>query len=304
MIRLGLALLWLLRLLPLRLLAGLGNLAGLAAYRFAADRRRIAYINLNACFPHMQQREIESIVRRHFQCITRAALEEGIRWWSRRERLLRLVRLEGLEHWRAVQGHPMILFAPHFVGLDMGGIRINAEYPLMTIYSTQKDARADAIVLRRRNRFGTGVLYSRQEGLRPILKALRKVPLYYLPDQDFGPRDAIFVPFFGIPAATITGLARIARLTGAKVVPCVTRQLPGGAGYVTRFYPPWDNYPTADRTADTRRMNEFLEARIVEMPEQYFWTHKRFKTRPPGEAHWYDSVAGKENASAAESENG
>jgi Kdo2-lipid IVA lauroyltransferase/acyltransferase len=303
MIRLGLAVLWLLRLLPLRVLAGIGNLSGLAAYRLAADRRRIAYINLTACFPAMPKQEIKAIVRRHFQCITRAALEEGILWWSRRERLLRLIRLEGLEHWLSVQGRPVILFVPHFVGLDMGGIRINAEYPLMTIYSKQKDPRADAIVLLRRNRFGAGTLYSRQDGLRPILKALRKVPLYYLPDQDFGPRDAIFVPFFGIPAATITGLARIAKLTGAKVVPCVTRQLPGGAGYVTRFYPPWDDYPTADLVADTRRMNEFLEARIVEMPEQYFWTHKRFKTRPPGEAHWYDKVAKTEIDSAARSEN-
>jgi KDO2-lipid IV(A) lauroyltransferase len=131
-------------------------------------------------------------------------------------------------------------------------------------------------------------LFSRHTGLRSLVKSLRRsVPFYYLPDMDFGGRDSIFVPFFGVQAATITGLSRIARMAGAVVVPAVTRQLPGAQGYVLRFYPAWDDFPTDDVERDTRRMNAFIEERVLEMPEQYLWLHKRFKTRPPGEPRYY-----------------
>jgi KDO2-lipid IV(A) lauroyltransferase len=126
-------------------------------------------------------------------------------------------------------------------------------------------------------------LVSRQDGIRPLVRVMREgLPFYYLPDMDFGPRDSVFVPFFGVPTATITGLSRIARLAGAAIVPVATRQLPGGRGYVVQFYPAWENFPTDDPQADARRMNAFIEERVREMPEQYHWLHKRFKTRPPG----------------------
>jgi len=134
-----------------------------------------------------------------------------------------------------------------------------------------------------RTRFVMPELYSRQEGVRSVIKALRRgLPFYYLPDMDFGGRDSIFVPFFGVPTATITGLSRIARLAGAAVVPAVTRQLPGAGGYVLTFFPAWRDFPSDDLEADARRMNAFIEERVLEMPEQYYWLHKRFKTRPPG----------------------
>ena len=132
------------------------------------------------------------------------------------------------------------------------------------------------------------MLFSRQEGIRPIVRTLREgLPFYYLPDMDFGERDSIFVPFFGVSAATITGLSRLASVAGAVVVPAVTRQLPGAGGYVFRFYPAWTDFPGASVEEDTRRMNAFIEERVLEMPEQYFWLHKRFKTRPAGEPRFY-----------------
>jgi KDO2-lipid IV(A) lauroyltransferase len=144
-----------------------------------------------------------------------------------------------------------------------------------------------AALYRGRMRFGAQRLFSRQEGIRVALAELKKGrPFYYLPDMDYGPRDALFVPFFGVPAATITGLARLARLAGAAVVPCVTRRLPGGR-YGVRCEPAWDNYPSGDLEADTRRMNAWIEERVRDLPEQYLWTHKRFKTRPRGEERWY-----------------
>lgn len=288
MTRLGLALVWLLHFLPLSLLAPVGQGLGMLLYWFGRERRRVARINLRRCFPELPDGERERLLRRHFRAFGRALLERGILWWSSRERIQKLVRIEGLEHWQAVRDRPVIWLAPHFVGLDMGGVRLTSEFPLVSMYSRQKNPVFDAVLLHSRTRFGTTILASRQQGLRPVVKAMREgLPFYYLPDMDFGPRDAVFVPFFGTPAATITGLSRLAKMTGAAVVPAITRQLPGGAGYVLRFYPAWENFPGDDVEADTRRMNAFIEERVLEMPEQYFWLHKRFKTRPPGEPRFY-----------------
>lgn len=287
-VRIGLTIIWLLRLLPLAVLAKLGEATGLLLYALGRERRRVARINLQLCFPTMAEAEREKLVRRHFRAFGRSLLEHGILWWSSKERIQKLVRVDGLEHWQAVRERPVILLAPHFVGLDMGGVRLSTEYPLVSIYSHQKNRHFDAILLHGRTRFGTSTLFSRQDGVRPVVKALRQGQhFYYLPDMDFGLRDAVFVPFFGVPAATITGLSRLARMTGAAVVPCVTRQLPGGGGYAVRFYPAWRDFPGEDIESDTRRMNAFIEERVREMPEQYLWLHKRFKTRPAGEARLY-----------------
>lgn len=286
--RLGLAVIWLLHFLPLRLLAPIGRAFGMALYLLARERRRVTQTNLALCFPSHSESDRIHMSRRHFQAFGRSVLEHGILWWSAKARVQALVRVEGLEHWRAVADRPVIWLAPHFVGLDMGGIRLASEYRAVSIYSRQKDSAFDAVLYGGRTRFVMPELFSRQEGLRPVVRAIRKgMPFYYLPDMDFGERDSVFVPFFGVPAATITGLSRIARLARAVVVPAVTRQLPGAAGYELRFYPAWEEFPTGDAKADTRRMNAFIEERVLEMPEQYFWLHKRFKTRPPGEDKFY-----------------
>jgi KDO2-lipid IV(A) lauroyltransferase len=288
MMRFGIFVMWLLHFLPLAVLAPLGEGLGVLLYRLGRERRRVARINLRLCFPRMPDDEREKLVRRHFRVFGRSVLERSILWWSPKERIQRLVQIEGLEHWQAVRDRPVIWLAPHFVGLDMGGVRLTSEYPLVSMYSRQKNPIFNDLLLRSRTRFGTSHLVSRQEGIRPVVKQLKAgVPFYYLPDMDYGARDAVFVPFFGVPAATITALSRLAQMTGAAVVPCVTRQLPGGAGYVLKLYPAWTDFPGENAEADTRRMNAFIEERVLEMPEQYFWLHKRFKTRPEGEARFY-----------------
>ncbi len=288
MARLGIFLIWLLHFLPLGVLARLGEGFGLLLYGLGRERRRVARTNLRLCFPEMADSERERLVRRHFRAFGRSVLERGILWWSPKSRIQKLVGIEGLEHWRAVADKPVIWLAPHFVGLDMGGVRLTTEFPLVSMYSRQKNPLFDALLLHSRTRFGNSPMASRQDGLKPVVREMRKGrPFYYLPDMDFGARDAVFVPFFGVPAATITALSRLAKITGAAVVPSVTRQLPGGEGYVLRFYPAWENFPGADADSDARRMNAFIEERIREMPEQYFWLHKRFKTRPPGEKRFY-----------------
>lgn len=288
MTRLALGLMWLAHFLPLCVLSVLGEALGLALYALGRERRQVARTNVRLCFPALSGAGRERLVRRHFRAFGRSFLERAILWWSSPERLRRLVRIEGEEHWRAAAGRPVILLAPHFVGLDMGWARLTLDHPLVSIYSNQKNPRFNAMLLRGRTRFGSPRLFSRQDGVRPVLRALQEGrAFYYLPDLDYGPRDAVFAPFFGVPAATISGLPRLAKVTGAAVIPCVTRQLAGGGGYLVRFYPAWPQYPGPELQADVARMNAFVEERVREMPEQYFWLHKRFKTRPAGAGRVY-----------------
>jgi len=286
--RLALALMWLLRLLPLPLLAATGNGFGRLLYALGRERRSVCQINLARCLPELSAGEREALARRHFQAFARTFLERAILWWGSPVRIKQLVRIEGWQHFETVRGKPLILLAPHFVGLDMGGARLTMEFDMVSIYSRQKNEVFDAALYAGRMRFGRLTLLSRQDGVRPALRAMQAgSPFYYLPDMDYGERDTIFVPFFGVEAATITGVSRLARLAGARVLPCITRMLPGGKGYVVRFLPAWEDYPGANIEADTRRMNAFIEEQVRQMPEQYLWVHKRFKTRPPGEPSWY-----------------
>jgi Kdo2-lipid IVA lauroyltransferase/acyltransferase len=289
MIRLGLALIRLLHFLPLAVLAPIGSALGTLLYALARARRSVVLTNLRMCFPEMGEEARRQLARSHFRAFGRSLLEHGILWWGSPARVRALVRIEGVENWLNITDRPVILLAPHFVGLDMGGIRLVADmHRINSVYSRQKSAAADAIFIHGRTRFGNTKLFARQDGIRPMIKSLKRgEPCYYLPDMDLGARDSVFAPFFGVQAATITGLSRIAQLAGAVIVPCVTRQLPGGAGYVMQLYPAWRDFPSGDLAADAQRMNAFIEARVREMPEQYYWLHKRFKTRPAGEPDPY-----------------
>jgi KDO2-lipid IV(A) lauroyltransferase len=287
--RLGIALLWLLwRTLPAAALGRLGEWLGVLLGAVAGSRIRVGLTNLRLCFPELDEAARRRLLKAHFRALGRATLQETVSWWGGREEVERLTRFEGTEYLTPHLGKPLIWLAPHFVGLNIGGVRVTAAYaPIVSLYAAIKNPYLDRLMLRSRTRFGESEMYSRQDGIKPVIRALRKGrPFYYLPDMDYGAKDAVFAPFFGTPAATITGLSRIARATAAVVVPCVTHQ--EGGGYVTRFYPAWENFPTDDVEADTRRMNTFIKERIREMPEQYFWLHKRFKTRPPGAAGLYE----------------
>ncbi|WP_332675690.1 lysophospholipid acyltransferase family protein [Aromatoleum sp.] len=287
---LGVVLFWLLHWLPLPVLAVLGQIVGESFYRFASNRRRIVMVNLGLCFPELDLPARRRLARAHFRALGRSLLERGLLWWASEARLKRLIRVEGAERLQALldAGRPVILLAPHFLGLDMGGSRVAMEFDSVSIYARQKNRVFDRWLFRGRSRFGDQLLLSRQDGVRGTVKAMKAGrPFYYLPDMDYGRKDAIFVPFFGVPAATITGLSRLGRLAGAAIVPCVTRMLPGGRGYVAEFGEPWPDFPTRDADADTARMNRWIESVVRTMPEQYYWVHRRFKTRPPGEPRPY-----------------
>ena len=284
--RLVLLLLWCLRWLPPAWVAALGN--GLGGLLFHWGRKRVTLINLKACFPEKSDAELERIGRGVFRNLARSTLELGRLWYAPVEVALantRLVDKHLMDEWAGKV--PIVVLAPHFVGLDIGGARFSREYPTaFSMYSAQKNKVFDQALRRSRQRYSDATLITRQQGLRPVLKALKeKRPFYYLPDMDFGAKDAVFVDFFGIKTATVTAVSRLCGITGAKVIPLVTRQT--GTGYEARFYPAWEGFPSGDVEADARRVNAFLEERIREMPDQYFWVHKRFKTRPPGEKSFY-----------------
>lgn len=287
--RIGIFVLWLLHFLPLPLLAPIGEAVGLIAYATISKRRHIARTNLCLCFPHMAPPERERLLRRHFRCFGRALLESSIAWWGSEQRLRRVVRMEGEDEIKAAIAEGRIIaFAPHFVGIELEGIRLGMDYGGVAVYVRQKDPYVDAFLKRRRTRFPGTRMISRQEGATAIVRALRAGRALQLsPDMDLGAKDSVFVPFFGVKAATVPALAGVCKLAGARVVPLVIRQLSRGRGYVVRAYPPWENFPSGSPEADARRMNAFVEERVLEMPEQYLWTHRRFKTRPPGEPSRY-----------------
>lgn len=283
-------LMWLLHGLPLPILAKIGSAFGGLLHRFGRARRQVVNVNLRLCFPELSERQRDALARRHFAVLGRSFLERGLAWWASEARLRQLVRVAHLERLRAMQarGQPFVLLVPHFVGLDLCGTRMAMEFDGMSVYSHQKDPVFDRWLLHGRCRFGDQVMLSRSDGVRTTVRAMRAGrPLYYLPDMDFGRKDSIFVPFFGIPAATITGLSRLARLADAVVVPSMSRMLADGSGYVMEIGEAWDDFPSDDVEADTARMNAWIESAVRTMPEQYYWVHRRFKTRPEGESGFY-----------------
>lgn len=287
--RTALALMWLLHFLPLTLLARTGELLGLLMMGLARERRNVVRINLELCFPNLSKTRRRRLGRAHFRAFGRALAETSIAWWSGVERVRALATVEGKQHFdEANRAGPVIVLAPHFVGVEILAIRLSIEENAQSMYSHQKNAVFDRFLVSRRTRFRPIRLASRQDGIKPVVRGLKaRLPLFFLPDMDFGPRDAMFIPFFGVPAATIDAVPRLAALTGAAVVPVLIEQKRAGRGNRIRFLPAWKNYPSRDFPADTLRMNQFIEDCVKAAPEQYYWVHKRFKTRPPGAKRIY-----------------
>jgi KDO2-lipid IV(A) lauroyltransferase len=281
---------WLLHWLPLPILGRLGEALGSLLFVIMKPRRHITMTNLRLCFPDKTETERKTIARRHFQAYARSALERGILWWASEARLKRLIKVEPRVPVEVIKSGPTILLCPHFVCLEIPGIALvlNSDLSICTIYSKQQNEVVDQALLKGRSRFRPVTLLAREKGVKPIIRAMRDgLPFIMLPDMDFGMRDAEFVPFFGVPAATLTATARIAAATHANVVPMITTFLPNYKGWKTTFYPAWENYPGDDVVEATRRMNAFIEERVLEAPEEYFWAHKRFKTHPPGTPNVY-----------------
>ena len=285
-----LAAVWLLQWLPLPLLAALGRALGALLWRTAGSRRRVALRNLELCMPERSPEERLRIAREHFGWLGRSLLERGLLWYAPVARLRRLIQVEGDVGYAERSGQPVMWLVPHFLALDIAGAatQLFQSRQVGSIYQAQSNPVLDAAMRRGRLRFHQGEVFSRHETALPLVRAIKRGYAFFnLPDMDFGPRDAAFVPFFGVPAATLLAPSRMARSLRMTVQPVIAEMLPGGRGYRVRFLAPWSDWPSDDPEADARRMNTWIESEILANPAQYLWVHKRFKTRPPGEPGLY-----------------
>jgi KDO2-lipid IV(A) lauroyltransferase len=288
--RFVLAFLWALQLLPLSVQAAIGRGVGRLLWVLAGSRRRIALRNLELTMPEKSVAEREAIARDNFQWIARSILERGLLWYASRERLRSLIHIEGDVHFAERDGGPVMWLVPHFVALDVAGVstQLFQKRLVGSIYQKQSIAAFDHAIRAGRLRFDQGEVFSRHEKALPLIRAiLRGYVFFNLPDMDFGAQEATFAPFFGVPAATLLAPSKMARSLKMKVQPVVAEMLPGGQGYRVRYLDPWTDFPTDDPVADAARMNEWIASEVRKNPAQYYWVHKRFKTRPPGEPSLY-----------------
>ena len=273
--------------LPLPVVRAMGTVLGWLLYALVGPRRRVVQTNLLLCFPERTVQERRGLALQTFIYFAQAWLDRSWLWHAPRERVLQRLSLTGAVN-ELAGTEPVVIFLPHFVGLDAAwaGVALRAPRESTTIYTNQSNKLVDRWILSGRRRFGNLRLFGRGDGVKPIVGALREgQPLYLLPDMDFGPDESVFVPFYGVATATVPSLSRFARLGRAKVTPLLPRLTK--TGYEVEVLPSWSNFPTDDPVADTAFMNAQLQTYIDTMPAQYYWVHKRFKTRPEDGASLY-----------------
>lgn len=273
--------------LPLSWVRALGWVLGWVLYGVVGARRHVVQTNLRLCFPQLDASQLRTLSRRVFVRVSQAWLDRGWLWHGAPDKVRARLKITG-DAAQLTGTDPVVIFAPHFVGMDAGGTAITQQLPchMTSIYTNQSNKVVDAWIRRGRLRFGSLQLFGRADGVKTIITSLRRGELLYLlPDMNFGPHESLFVPFYGISAATVPSLSRFARLGRAKVVPVVTRMT--SWGYEVQVLPAWTDFPTDDLRVDTALMNARLQTYIDAMPDQYYWVHKRFKDRPPGEPDLY-----------------
>ena len=276
-------------LLPLRMLETIGGLFGKLLYWALPERRKVGEINLQIAFPKHSLDEIQQLNKLCFKNLGIAAFELGLSWWEN-QRILELCEVEGLEHLQQAQqqGKGVIILTAHFTCLEIGGPVLNHHVPFQVMYKRAHNKLFDAFMKYHRGRLYKAIV----DHHKPItlIKGLKKgYAAWYAPDQDFGGKDTVFVPFFGVDATALTAPARIAKISGAPVVPYYIQRKPSGQGYKLTILPALRNFPSNDAEQDALRINQVIEQMIMENPEQYLWVHKRYKNRPAGQQRIYPS---------------
>ena len=291
---LGVALYYIVTLLPLSLVDSLGCRLGRYVASKNKKRFNIVKTNLSLCFPDKNDEDLRQMVAAHFEAQFRSLMHYFILWWRPARSIKKRMQVEGLEqiaHYRE-QGKQVIVLLTHNVGLDFAAASIAMEYSSIAPYKQVRNEVADWLIANGRMRFGKrsgGRLFTRDDGLKPLIRDTRagKV-LIYLADEDLGAENSVFVPFFGVQKATIPMLGRLAKLCDAVVLPCVACYQPHEQRYRIQLLPALDDFPQGDELSDSKHMNEAIEQAILECPVQYLWTLRYFQTRPAGEASVYD----------------
>jgi Kdo2-lipid IVA lauroyltransferase/acyltransferase len=279
---LGLGLVRTLNSLPLRWQMAFGRGLGRLAYALSRRDRRIADINIRLCLPGLTAEERDDLVRGHFESLGCALLETGLVWWASPQRLKELVEFEGVEHLRdaLAKGRGALMLSAHFTTLEMGARALTLLGPTSIMYLTPKNPLVAEISRRNRSRHTVRAISS--DRVRDLLQSLKSnLPVWYAPDQRYTDKNSEIVPFFGQPAASNVATSRLAKISGAPVLPYFPKRRADNRGYVVQIHAPLDNFPSADPVADTRRFHELIEGNVRDHPEQYLWTYKRFKRPGP-----------------------
>lgn len=279
---LGLALARLGSLLPYGLQLAIGRALGRLMYPVAGKRAKIARRNIELCFPDMPPDEVEALVRAHFASLGIAILETAMCWWAPDERLRKIMRVEGGEHLQAAlsRGKGAIMLSAHFTTLEMGARLLSMTTPLQAMYRRHRNPLFEEIMRRGREQRAEKAIP--RKDVRAMIRALKNnQPVWYAPDQSLGTRFTAIVPFFSEPCITNTATSRIAKMSGAPVLPFFQERLPGTDGYRILIGRPLENFPSGDDEADAARFNQLIESHVRRVPDQYLWVHRRFKGRPP-----------------------
>lgn len=285
---LGLGLLYLCSKLPYRWQLAVGRLLGKLGYLLMHSRRHIATVNLRLCFPELSDKQRTILLKKNFASLGMGIMEVAMAWWLPEKKLQPLGHIEGAENLTNAlqQGKGVILLSAHFTTLEIAARIVGARFTIRTLYRKQKNRLFNSFMERGRARNVDGIIP--RNDLRTTLKSLQEnIPVYYAADQDYGRKHSLFVPFFGVNAATISATPRLAKISGAPIVPVFHYRLDDDSGYRISFQPALTHFPTEDTAKDLQRINQIIEDAIRAKPEQYLWIHRRFKTRPAGEARPY-----------------
>jgi len=261
---------------------------GTGMYYLMKKRRHIADVNIGLCFPQLDETARHRLVKSAIQSVNISLFETALSWWGSRRKLDSLCHIDGLENLRAAQekGNGIILLSAHFTSLEIGGRLLSFHQPFAVMYKRHRNALFEHIMTRSRERHYQQAI--QRHDVRGMIRALKQnLVCWYAPDQDFGRKQSIFVPFMGVDAATITAPARIARLSGAAVVPFFPKRRSDGNGYQLTILPALENFPTGDEDRDAAYINQIIGEQVLLAPEQYLWLHRRFKTRPEGQTKLY-----------------
>ena len=285
----GLGCLWLLNRLPWRWQISLGRVLGLCLFYLSPRRRHVTVVNIHLCFPELNAGEQAKMVKDVFANNGIGLFETAMAWWTPLSKLKGQYTLKGREHLDAAlaQGKGVILLGAHFSTLDLGGLLFSDFYSVDAMYRRHNNAMLEAFITRHRLRyFGQAI---ERSDIRSVVRALRKNHIiWYAPDQDFGPQQSVYAPFFGVPAATITATTRIVKLNESPILMLAQHRLPDNSGYELELFPVITPFPTGDDEADAARINAEIEHAIRKDPAQYMWVHRRFKTHPQGKNHVYN----------------
>ncbi|MDR3398377.1 MAG: lipid A biosynthesis lauroyl acyltransferase [Pandoraea sp.] len=273
--------------LPYSFVARLGMVIGTVLYALPSRRKHIVLVNLRLCFPDKTSLEHQQLARTHFRHVVRSYLERGIQWFGSAQSIQNIVQLDSKIDLDDPAAPPTIFMGFHFVGIEVGCMLYSTHLPVASLYTRMSSTALCDLAKRQRGRFGAEMI-ERATSAKKIVGLLRSgKPVMIAADMDQGVENSVFVPFFGVPACTLTAVSRLAKLGRARVVPFVTEVLPDYQGYKLTIFEPLADFPSGSDEIDARRMNAFLEEQVVRFPEQYYWVHRRFKHRPVGMASVY-----------------